>query len=75
MFCGFEFIEAYIDDLLIITRVDWYDQLNKLGILIQKVKENGINCNIEKPFFGKSQMEYLGFWVMWEGICPVNKKV
>ena len=30
MFCGFEFIQAYIDDLLIITRGDWYDYFGKI---------------------------------------------
>ena len=30
IFCGTEFIRAYIDDLLIISKGDWSDQLNKL---------------------------------------------
>ena len=30
MFCGFEFIWAYIDDLLVITKDDWYDHLENL---------------------------------------------
>ena len=30
MFRGFEFIRAYIDDLLIITKGDWSDNLDKL---------------------------------------------
>ena len=28
MFCGIEFIIAYIDDLLIITKGDWPNHLN-----------------------------------------------
>ena len=30
IFRGFEFIRAYINDLLIITKGDWYDNLNKI---------------------------------------------
>ena len=30
MIRGFQFIRAYIDDLLIITKDDWSDHLNKL---------------------------------------------
>ena len=30
IFCGFEFIREYFDYLLVITKVDWYDHLNKL---------------------------------------------
>ena len=30
MFRGFKFIRAYISDLLIIIKCDWYYQLNKI---------------------------------------------
>ena len=40
----------------------------------KKTKDNRLKCNIEKQFFGKTQMEYLGFWVTQKGIRPVNKK-
>ena len=58
MFCGFEFIRAYIDDLLIITKGDWSDRLEKLEPTLQKLKDNGLKCNIEKSFFGQTEMEY-----------------
>ena len=61
MFRGFEFIRAYIDDLLLITKGDWSDHLNKLEQFLQKLKYNELKCNTEKQFFGKTQMEYLGF--------------
>ena len=63
----------HIDDLLIITKFDWSDQLNKLEQVLQKHKYNGPKYNIEKSFFGKTQMEYLGFWVTRSGIRPVKK--
>ena len=75
MFSVFEFIEAYINDLLIITKGDWYYHLNKLEIVPQKLKFKGLKCNIKKSFFGKTEMEYLGFWMMLNIIRPVNKKV
>ena len=75
MFRGFEFIRAYIDDLLIITKVDWSNQLEKLKRTLQKLKDNGLKRNIEKSSFGQTEMGYLGFWVTWTGIQPINKKV
>ena len=48
IFCGFEFIRAYFDDLLIITKVDWYNNLNKLEQFIKKLNYNDIKCNIER---------------------------
>ena len=48
MFRCFEFIRAYIDDLLIITKGYLSDHLEKLEQTLQKLKENGIKFNIEK---------------------------
>ena len=74
-FRGFEFIQAYIDNLLIITKSDWSDHLDKLVLKIQKLKYNGLKCTIKKSAFGKNEMEYLGFWVTRTGIRPINKKI
>ena len=63
MFCGFEFIWAYIDDLLIITKGDWSNHLENLELILQNIKDNGLKCDIKNSFFGKTEMEYLGFWV------------
>ena len=63
MFCVFEFIWAYIDDLLIITKGDWSNHLENLELILQNIKDNGLKCDIKNSLFGKTEMEYLGFWV------------
>ena len=70
---GFEFIRAYIDNLLIITKVDWSNQLEKLELNLKNIKYNGLKCNIEKSFYGQTEMVYLGFWVTQTGIQPIKK--
>ena len=74
MFCAFEFIRAYNDDLLIITQFNWSDHLDKMEQTLQKNKYNGLKCNIEKSSFGQTEMKYLGFWVTRTWILPINKK-
>ena len=37
----------------------------------QKLKDNGLKGNIKKSYFGKIDMEYLGFWVTRTGIRPI----
>ena len=32
-----------------------------------------IKFYIENSFFGKTKMEYLVFWVTWDGIKPIDK--
>ena len=39
------------------------------------LKYNRFECNIKNKFFGKTKMEYMGFWVTRKGIKPVNKRV
>ena len=44
MFCGFEFIRAYINDLLIITKGDISDHLDKLGKYFRNLKTMGLSA-------------------------------
>ena len=46
-FRGLEFFRAYINDLLIITKGDWSDHFEKFELTLQKLKDNGLKCNIE----------------------------
>ena len=48
LFHGFEFICAYIYDLLILTKGDWTNNLQKLELTLNKLKGKGLKCNIEK---------------------------
>ena len=56
MFRGIEFIQAYIDELLIINKGDWFDDLEKLELTLQNLKDNGLKRNIKKFFFGITEM-------------------
>ena len=52
----FEFIQAYIDELLVITKYYLSDHLDKLEKMLQKTYKNGLKCNIYKYFFGQTEM-------------------
>ena len=64
-----------MDGLLILTKCDRNDYLIKSELTHTKLKESELKCDIKKYFFGKKQMEYLGFGVTREGISPLNKKL
>ena len=61
LFNRFKFIRAYIDKILILTTGDWTDYVQDMELPIKKTKEKGLKCNIEKYFFGHTEMGYLGF--------------
>ena len=53
LFQLFEFIHAYRDKLLILIKWYWKDNVHKLELTLNKLKEIGLKYNIEKYFFGK----------------------
>ena len=75
LFQGFEYVRAYIDDVLLISKDDWKDHLEKLEKVLQKLAEAGLKVNDNKYFFGRHECEYLGFWVTRNGVSPLAKKV
>ena len=46
-------MRAYIDNLLILTRGYWTDHVLKMELTLNKLKENGLKCNIENYFSDK----------------------
>ena len=75
LFHGFKFIHAYIDDILIFLKVDWSYHVQNLGLTLNKLKGKGPKCNIEKSFFGQTEMEYLGSWVTRDVLKYINIEI
>ena len=72
---GLEFVRAYIDDLLVITSGDFTDHLDKSEEVLKRLQRAGLRINAKKSFFGKAELEYLGYWITRSDIQPLQKKV
>ena len=72
---GLDFICTYIDDLLVITKGTWMDHLEKLETVLNHLQQAGLKVNLCKSFFGKDQLEYLGYIITRDGIKPITSKV
>jgi len=70
-----EYVRAYIDDLLVITRGTLEDHLEKLREVFRRLHEAGLKVNAAKLFFCTHEIEYLGYILTREGIKPQPKKV
>ena len=46
-----------------------------MELTLNKLKGKRLKCNIKKSLFGKTKIEYLGFWVTRDGIKPINIKI
>ena len=56
-----EYVRAYIDDLLVITRGTLEDHLEKLREVLRRLREAGLKVNAAKSFFCTHEIEYLGY--------------
>ena len=70
-----EYVRTYIDDLAVLTTGDWKDHLEKVEEVLKRLRDAGLKVNIRKSFFGKPEVEYLGYNITRKGIKPDQKKV
>ena len=75
LFHGSGFSRAYKDELLILPKGYWTYHVQKLEQMLNKLKGKGLEYNIEKSFFSHTEMEYLGFWVTYDGVKIMNRNI
>jgi hypothetical protein len=73
---GLDFARAYRDDLKIIsTETGFKKHLEKLEQVLNRLSEAGLKINSVKSFFGRTNLDILGYNISREGIRPSQKKV
>jgi len=75
LFEGLDYVRAYIDDLLVLTKGTFEDHLEKLETVFRRLQDAGLKVNARKSFFARGELEYLGYWITREGIQPMKDKV
>ena len=73
LFHVIEFTRAYVYGILILSKGYWTYYVNESEMTPNKIKESEPKCDIEKSFFGQTEMEYLGFWVTHDGVKSMDK--
>ena len=72
---GLEFARAYIDDLLVITTGPFDNHLVNLEMVLSQLSEAGLKVNTTKSFFGRTEFEYLGYWITQNGVKPQARRL
>ncbi len=75
LMASLEFVQAYMDDLLITTRRTLGKHLQKMETVLTKLHDTGLKGNAAKSSFCAHEIEYLGHILIREGIKPQPKKV
>jgi transposase InsO family protein len=70
-----EFVQVYLDDILITSSGSFQDHLNKLQVVFKRLENANFRANLHKCFFAQEELEYLGYWLTRRGLQPQPKKV
>ncbi len=70
-----EFVRAYLDDLLCISKLSLEDHLDKLEVILWRLWDTGLKVNAAKSTFCALEIEYLGYGLTRDGIKPQSNKV
>jgi hypothetical protein len=70
-----EYVKTYLDDLLILTNNSFKYYLLKLEMVLARLSTACMRVNISKSKFFAEQIEYLGYWIIRQGIQPIRNKV
>ncbi len=68
-----EFVQVYMDDLLIITRQTLGKHLQKMETVLTRLCDAGLKVNAAKSSFCAHEIEYLGYILTRERIKPQQK--
>jgi hypothetical protein len=75
LMASLKFVQAYMNDLLIITRRTLDEHLQKMETVLTRLHDAGLKVNVAKSSFYAHEIEYLGYILTREGIKPQPKKV
>ena len=71
----YNFVQTYLDNLLMISKDSLDDHLKKLREVFIKLKETRLKINADKSNFCTTETEYLGYALTRKGIKPQTKKI
>ena len=66
-------VRAYIDDVLVLTKGSFEDNMDKLEQVLLQLQKSGLKVSGNKCSLAQDMVEYLGYVITREGIRPVNK--
>jgi hypothetical protein len=70
-----EYVRAYLDDLLCISKMSLEDYLEKLEEVLRRLCDAGLKVNAAKSTFCTLEIECLGYVLTRDGIKPQSNKV
>jgi hypothetical protein len=61
LMASLEFVQGYMDDLLIITKQTLDEHLQKMETVLTRLRDAGLKVNVNKSLFCAHEIEYLSY--------------
>jgi hypothetical protein len=74
IFHDLDYVQCYIDDILITSQSNFEDHLAKLEKVLSRLEQTGFRVNLRKCAIAQRELEYLGYWLSRNGIQPQPRK-
>eukprot|EP00957_Ditylum_brightwellii_P186883 14231482-Ditylum_brightwellii.AAC.1 len=65
---GIDFVETYLNNLLMMTSNTLDDHQRKLTLVLDQLRANGLKVNADKSTFCTTAIKYLGYWITQDEI-------
>ena len=70
IFSDLDFVKVYLDDVLIHSNGDDSDHLDKLTIVLDRLRAYNLKVKVKKCKFLQQEVEYLGYNISHRGVSP-----
>jgi len=70
-----EEVLIYIDDILVVTKGSFEEHLEKVSMVLERLRKKGMQINANKCEWFRKEVKYLGYLINKNGIRPMKDKV
>lgn len=65
----------YIDNIILYTKSTFEHHVSRLRSILDVLKKNNLHVHVEETFLASKSVDYLGYTLTTDGICPQLKKI
>jgi hypothetical protein len=75
IFYDFEDVIVYIDKIILFTKTTLHHHLQRLALVLERIKSQNLHVDVEETFLATNQVDYLGYTLTSKEIKPQKQKI
>jgi hypothetical protein len=74
-FYDFKHVIVYIDNINLFTKLSFQNHIQRLVLVLERIKNQNLHIHVEETFLATNQVEYLAYTLSSKGIKPQKQKI